>query len=307
MKQPKTLIAILGPTAIGKTSLGIRIARHFNTEIISADSRQFYREMSIGTAKPSKTELEQVIHHFINSNSVTELFNIGDFENEALKVLDKIFETEDVAILVGGSGMYVNALLNGLDEMPEIDLTVRAQLNLQLINEGIESIKIQLKEVDPEYFSQVDQFNPQRMIRGLEVFHSTGEKLSFFRSKKKKLRYFNVVKIGLNTEREKLYRQINLRVDEMMASGLLQEVTFLKAFRNLNALKTVGYNELFEYLDDKISLEAAVNSIKQNTRRFAKRQLTWFRKDEQICWFEPGNESKILDFIDSRLKEPNYA
>ncbi|MET4081921.1 tRNA dimethylallyltransferase [Pedobacter sp. UYP30] len=305
MTKLKTLIAIVGPTAIGKTCMGIKVANYFDTEIISADSRQFYSEMSIGTAKPTVEELSQAKHHFINSTSINELFSIGDFETNALHVLDKIFATRNVAVLVGGSGMYVNALLNGLDDMPEIDLSIREKLNIQLATEGIESIKSQLQEIDPEYFEQVDQYNPQRMIRGLEVFLSTGQKLSALRSKTKKKRSFSVIKIGLNTDREKLYQQINKRVDEMMAAGLLSEVTSLKEFRQLNALKTVGYNELFEHLDGKISLEQAVTSIKQNTRRFAKRQLTWFRKDEEIHWFESNDQPKIISFLNSALANTN--
>lgn len=301
MSNIKTLIVIVGPTAVGKTALCIQIANQFHTEIISADSRQFFKEMTIGTAKPNFDELEEAKHHFINSHSVNELFSIGDFETEALKILDKIFENKDIAVLVGGSGMYVDAFLNGLDEMPEIDLSIRAKLNAQLIDEGIEPIKTQLKEVDPEYFNQVDRNNPQRMIRGLEVFLSTGKKLSALRSKTKKQRYFQVIKIGLNTDRDKLYEKINNRVDEMMAAGLLAEVTSLKEFRHLNALKTVGYSELFDHLDGKATLEQAVNSIKQNTRRFAKRQITWFRKDGEINWFKPEDEERIVQFIDSKL------
>lgn len=301
MTKHKTLIVVVGPTAVGKTMMGIEIAKHFDTEIISADSRQFYREMSIGTAKPTVQEIAKIKHHFINSHSINQLFNIGDFETEALKALKKILDENDIAVLVGGSGMYVNALLNGLDDMPEIKLSVRDALNEQFKDQGIEPIKKQLQEVDPEYFDQVDQFNPQRMIRGLEVFLSTGQKLSNFRSKTKKKRPFEVIKIGLNTDRDQLYQRINQRVDEMMSSGLLAEVASLKEFREFNALKTVGYNELFDYLDGKISLEQAVASIKQNSRRFAKRQLTWFRKDEEINWFEPNETEKILEFLEARL------
>ena len=299
----KTLITIVGPTAVGKTALGIQMANHFDTEIVSADSRQFYKEINIGTAKPSLDELAQAKHYFVNSHSINQLFSIGDFETEALKTLADIFERKNVAILIGGSGMYVNALLNGLDEMPKIDLSVRERLNSQLNEEGIKSIKTELQKVDPIYFFEVDQNNPQRMIRGLEVFHSTGQRLSALRSKTKKPRNFNVIKIGLNTDRKKLYEKINDRVDIMIADGLLEEVISLKEFRNLNALKTVGYNELFEHLDGKISLRQAIDAIKQNTRRFAKRQLTWFRKDEDINWFEPTDEEKILQFLKARLAQ----
>ena len=301
MANIKKLIVVVGPTAVGKTSVSIQLAKQFETEIISADSRQFYREMSIGTAKPTEDELTQATHHFVNSHSIHELFNIGDFEVAALRTLDKIYKTKEVAILVGGSGMYVNALINGLDKIPEIDLTIRESLNSQFQEDGIDAIKVKLKQVDPEYFQQVDQYNPQRMIRGLEVFLSTGKKLSTFRSKTKKERPFDVIKIGLNTSREKLYDQINQRVDMMMLSGLLEEVSSLKELSHLNALKTVGYNELFEYLHRTTTLEQAVIAIKQNSRRFAKRQLTWFRKDQEIIWFEPAKINNIIELINSKL------
>ena len=301
MANRKKLIVVVGPTAVGKTAMSIQLAKQFETEIISADSRQFYREMSIGTAKPTEVELSQAKHHFVNSHSIHELFNIGDFEVAALITLDKIYETKEVAILVGGSGMYVNALINGLDKIPEIDLAVRKSLNTQFQEDGIDAIKMKLKQVDPEYFDQVDQYNPQRMIRGLEVFLSTGKKLSTFRSKTKKERPFDVIKIGLNTSREKLYDQINQRVDMMMLSGLLEEVSSLKELSHLNALKTVGYNELFEYLHRTTTLEQAVIAIKQNSRRFAKRQLTWFRKDQEIIWFEPAKINNIIELINSKL------
>lgn len=299
--KSKTLIVIVGPTAIGKTALAIQIAQHFKTEIVSADSRQFFRQMEIGTAKPDSNELSLAKHHFINSHSVTELFSTGDFELQALKVIDDIFVNHEVAVMVGGSGLYINAVINGLDEMPEIDLQIRSKLNHQFEIEGLESIQKQLKALDPEYFEKVDQNNPQRMIRGLEVFLSTGKKLSSMLSATKKERPFNVIKIGLNTDREILYNRINERVDKMLEAGLLKEVESLNEFRNQNALNTVGYSEIFDYLDGKISLEAAVVSIKQNTRRFAKRQLTWFRRDDEINWFEPNQTETIVNFIGQHI------
>ncbi|UKT62359.1 tRNA (adenosine(37)-N6)-dimethylallyltransferase MiaA [Pedobacter mucosus] len=298
----KTLISIVGPTAIGKTGLAISIAQVFNTEIISADSRQFFKEMEIGTAKPNQDELAAAKHHFINSHSIEELFSTGDFEINALETLDKIFAQKDVAILVGGSGLYVNALLNGLDKMPDIDLNIREKLNQLFTDEGIVPIQNQLKEIDPEYFEKVDQHNPQRMIRGLEVFLSTGKKLSSMLSSTKKVRPFNVIKIGLNTDRKILYTQINNRVDQMIESGLLDEVKSLQSFKHLNALNTVGYSEIFAYLAGEISFEEAIVAIKQNTRRFAKRQLTWFRRDEEINWFEPNENEQVLRFIRAQLK-----
>ncbi len=301
MLHKKNLISIVGPTAIGKTALAIQIARHFGTEIISADSRQFFKEMAIGTAKPDAEELAAAKHHFIDSHSVSQLFSTGDFEIEGLKTLDEIFQKHDVAIMVGGSGLYVNALINGLDEMPDIDLSIREKLNKQFEEEGLAVIQNQLAELDPEYFAKVDQQNPQRMIRGLEVFLSTGQKLSSMLSATKKERPFNIIKIGLNTDRTVLYNRINLRVDQMIANGLLEEVKSLTPFKRYNALNTVGYSEIFDYFDGKLSLEEAIAAIKQNTRRFAKRQLTWFRRDEEIIWFEPDQGPDVIRFVANKI------
>lgn len=303
MPNKKTLISIVGPTAIGKTALAIQVAQHFNTEIISADSRQFFREMEIGTAKPGADELAAAKHHFINSHSVTELFSTGDFEVGGLKKLQEIFSRHDVAIMVGGSGLYINALINGLDEMPEIDLSIREQLNKEFEEKGISAIQNCLADVDPEYFAKVDQQNPQRMIRGLEVFLSTGRKLSSMLSATKKSRPFDIIKIGLNTDRNLLYDRINKRVDVMMENGLIEEVKSLQQYRKLNALNTVGYSEIFDFIDEKIPLSEAIASIKQNTRRFAKRQLTWFRRDEEIEWFDPNEGQNIVQYITERLKK----
>ncbi|MEJ5994335.1 tRNA (adenosine(37)-N6)-dimethylallyltransferase MiaA [Pedobacter sp. Du54] len=290
----KTLIVVVGPTAIGKTSLAIALANFYHTEIISADSRQFFKEMNIGTAKPSKEELAAAKHHFINSHSINTLFSTGDFEVEALKLIDERFKIHDILIMVGGSGLYIDSVCKGLDQLPEIDLSIREELNQQFANHGIVSIQNQLQDVDPEYFSKVDQSNPQRMIRGLEVFLSTGQKLSSFLTANKKVRPFNSIKIGLNSDRSLLYDRINQRVDLMLEAGLLDEVKSLMPYRPLNALNTVGYSELFDYLDGKTDLASAIAMIKQNTRRFAKRQLTWFRKDESTNWFEPEETEKIL-------------
>ena len=299
----KTLIVIVGPTAIGKTSLAIELAQLYQTEIISADSRQFFKEMSIGTAKPSVEELAAVRHHFINSHSASQLFSTGDFEVEALEMISKLFEKLNVVVMVGGSGLYINAVCNGLDEMPDISLKIREQLNQQFLNEGIEPIREKLAELDPEYFEKVDQSNPQRMIRGLEVVLSTGQKLSSFQTSNKKERPFSIIKIGLNTNREKLYQQINHRVDLMISDGLVNEVKSLLPYQHLNALKTVGYAEIFEHLTDHIDLPTAVEKIKQNTRRFAKRQLTWFRKDTEITWFEPNQREEVSTHLKQSLKK----
>ncbi|MBC8053680.1 MAG: tRNA (adenosine(37)-N6)-dimethylallyltransferase MiaA [Sphingobacteriaceae bacterium] len=298
----KTLIVIAGPTAIGKTALAIKLAQHFKTEIISADSRQFYREMEIGTAKPSLPELNTVKHHFINSLSVTDEFSVGDFEAQGLATLDSIFNENTVAILVGGSGLYIKAITEGFDNLPKGDTSVRQELNQSLAEEGITSLQEKLKILDPDYYAEVDLSNPQRVIRALEVCITSGKPFSSFRSNQQKTRPFNSIRICLDTDRQKLYTQINTRVDQMLEAGLLDEVKSLIPYRHLNALNTVGYSEIFEYLDDKISLEQAVENIKQNTRRFAKRQLTWFRKDREMRWFDPENSfDKILNHISQSL------
>ncbi len=298
----KTLIVIVGPTAIGKTALAIELAQLYHTEIISADSRQFFKEMSIGTAKPSEEELAAAPHHFINSHSITQLFSTGDFEVQALELMEQLFVKHNVLIMVGGSGLYINAICNGLDEMPDIDLAIREKLNHQFLTKGIEPIRKQLSQLDPEYFAKVDQNNPQRMIRGLEVVLSTGQKLSSFLTSNKKERPFNIVKIGLNTDREKLYGQINHRVDLMVENGLVEEVKSLEAYKDLNALKTVGYSEIFDYLDGKTDLPTAIDKIKQNTRRFAKRQLTWFRKDTETTWFKPEQINEVIGHLNDNYK-----
>ena len=301
MANAKTLIAVVGPTAIGKTAMAIKLAQHFNTEIVSADSRQFFKEMEIGTAKPSEKELSEATHHFINSHSIKTLFSTGDFEMEALQVLDLIFQKNDVAIMVGGSGLYIDAVCNGLDKLPDIDLTIRESLNERFASEGISFVQQALQEYDPEYYDKVDQSNPQRMIRGVEFFLSTGQKLSSFLTKSKKERPFQIVKIGLTMERNLLYDRINNRVDEMLNAGLLKEAENLQTFRSYNALNTVGYSELFDYLDGNTTLQEATDKIKQNTRRFAKRQLTWFRKDQSTKWFEPNQATEILKYIQQNL------
>jgi tRNA dimethylallyltransferase len=301
MANAKTLIVVVGPTAVGKTAMAIKLAQHFNTEIVSADSRQFFKEMEIGTAKPSEKELNQATHHFINSHSIDTLFSTGDFEVEALQVLNQIFQKNDIAIMVGGSGLYIDAVCNGLDKLPDIDMSIREDLNERFAREGISFVQQALQEYDPEYYSKVDQSNPQRMIRGVEFFLSTGQKLSSFLTQSKKNRPFRIIKIGLNMERSLLYDRINTRVDEMLNAGFLNEVKSLKAFRSYNALNTVGYSEIFDYLDGNITLQEATDKIKQNTRRFAKRQLTWFRKDQSTRWFEPSQTGETIEYIQQNI------
>jgi len=294
MNQPhKTLIVIAGPTAVGKTAFAIKLARQLKTEIISADSRQFYREMSIGTAKPTPEELAQAKHHFINSHSITETFSVGDFEKEGLDLLNDIFKTHDNAILVGGSGLYVKAICEGFDELPTASAEIRNRLNQELIDHGITYLQNKLKIVDPVYHQQVDLNNPQRLIRALEVYESTGKPFSSYRKAEINKRPFHIIKIGLTLPREVLYRRINQRGDVMINEGLVDEVRSLLPYRHLNALNTVGYSELFDYFDGKTDLDSAIELIKQNTRRFAKRQMTWFRKDKDIKWLMADDPAAI--------------
>ena len=283
----KTLIVIAGPTAVGKTAVAIELAKKLNTEIISADSRQFYREMTIGTAKPTTDELKQAKHHFIDSHSIKDSFSVGDFEEQGLALLDDIFKKQDTAILVGGSGLYIKAICEGFDKLPSASPEVRDNLNLEFKTNGIVPLQEKLKVADPVYYSQVDLNNPQRLIRALEVFESTGVPFSSYRKSTVNIRPFRCIKIGLNLPREELYQRINQRVDVMVKDGLVEEVKSLSPYRHFNALNTVGYSELFDYFDGKTDLPSAIELIKQNTRRFAKRQLTWFKKDKEIGWYNP--------------------
>lgn len=300
----KTLIIIAGPTAIGKTALAIRLAGYYKTEIVSADSRQFYKEMAIGTAKPNREELNTVKHHFIDSHSVEDTFTAGDFEKEALKILEYLFSRHDQVIMVGGSGLFINAICNGFDELPVASAQIRQQLNKDLEEQGIEYLQEKLRTSDPVYFSEVDIHNPQRLIRALEVYQTTGKSFSSYRTRARKLRPFNIISIALNTDREQLYDRINLRVDQMIGAGLVDEVKGLFECRHLNALQTVGYSEIFNYLDGECSLEEAIEKIKQNTRRFAKRQITWFKKSDNIKWFDPADYDNILNYLDQKLNIP---
>jgi len=297
----KTLIIIAGPTAIGKTTLAISLAKHFKTEIISADSRQFYREMNIGTAKPSAVELKEVKHHLINSHSVLDQFNAGDFEKESIELINKLFLDHDQVIMAGGSGLFINAVSHGFDQLPIATDEIRTYLNTILDEKGIKFLQDRLKKIDPVYYKEVDIFNPQRIIRALEVFESSGKTFSSLRTNIKKQRPFNIVKIGLNTDRNLLYERINLRVDQMIKDGLIEEVEGLKSYRHLNPLNTVGYSEIFNYIEGKSTREEAIEKIKQNTRRFAKRQITWFNKSEDINWFKPDEFDSIIQHLNSIL------
>lgn len=299
----KYLISIIGPTAIGKTSLSIALAKHYHTEIISCDSRQFFKEMSIGTAAPTKEEQDAAPHHFIQHISIHDEYSVGDFERDAISKLDELFKIHDVVIMVGGSGLYVNAVLNGLDEFPDIDPEIRASLNKQHAEEGLIPLQAQLKELDPISYEKIAIDNPQRLIRALEVSIGSGKPYSSFLNKKKNSRNFIPINIGLTADRQIIYDRINQRVDLMMESGQKEEVKKLFKHRDLNALNTVGYKELFEHFEGTTSLEEAIASIKQNTRRFAKRQITWFKRTEGTKWFDyKTNIEDIIQFIDSKRK-----
>lgn len=293
----KTLFVIVGPTAIGKTATAIRVAQELGTEILSCDSRQFYKELNIGVARPSDEELAAVKHHFIANLSIHDSYNVSMYEHDALAMLEDLFATHDTAVAVGGSGLYVDALCQGITEMPDPDPEIRAELKKRLQDEGIESLRSQLRLLDPEYYEQTDIANPLRIVRGLEMYLTTGTPFSQIRKSEIKKRPFDIVKIGLTCPRDELYSRINLRVDEMVRNGLEEEARNLLPFRQLNALNTVGYKELFDYFDGKSTLEQAIADIKTHTRRYAKRQITWLQRYSDIQWFDRKNLLNILQVI----------
>lgn len=298
----KYLISIIGPTAIGKTALSLSLAKHFNTEIISADSRQFYEEMQIGTAAPSREELNTVRHHFIHHKSVTEVYNVGAFEKDALATLEGLFQNHNVAIMVGGSGLYIDAVTKGLDNFPKVEPEIREKLNHELATCGLEPLHNKLKTLDPKSFDTIAIDNPHRVIRALEISISSGHPYSSFLNKDKLQRQFKTITIGLTAEREVIYRRINKRVDNMMQQGLLKEVKNLQHLQHLNALKTVGYSEMFKFLDGEWTLDFAISEVQKNTRRYAKRQLTWFRKQEDITWFDyQAPIENVLKTIENKM------
>jgi len=283
----KTLIIVVGPTAIGKTALAIELANRFNTEIISSDSRQFFKEMQIGTAVPSPEELQLAKHHFIQHISIHDSYSVGDFELQAMRCSNELFQTHDTVVMAGGSGLYNKAVVEGLDYFPKVDAGIREQLNQQLKEKGIATLQQQLQKLDPTSYDSIDLQNPHRLIRALEICIGTGEPFSsFLNQTTQQQRPFKTIKIGLTADRSVIYERINKRVDIMMENGLLEEVKSLYPHRHLNALQTVGYKELFPYIEGEVSLEFAISEIKKNTRRFAKRQLTWLNKEEDIHWFD---------------------
>jgi tRNA dimethylallyltransferase len=291
----RLLVVIAGPTAVGKTALGVQLARHLNTRIISADSRQFYHEMKIGTAAPSHEELATVPHHFIHQLSIRETYNVSRFESEVLSLLDKLFTQYPVVLMVGGSGLYINAVCHGIDVLPDPEPEIRNELKKILERSGIKALQDELKRVDPEYAAKVDLANPARVIRAIEIYRSTGVAYSVLRTNKPKVRPFRIVKIGLDLPRGLLNQRINNRVDVMISAGLIDEARHLYPFRHLNALNTVGYKELFDHFDGLTTLDHAVDKIKTNSRRYGKRQMTWFRKDPDYIWFQPPDIRGILE------------
>lgn len=301
MKKKDCLVVIVGPTGIGKTDLSIEIAQHFNTQILSCDSRQMYRELKIGTAAPEPGQLQIVKHHFIGNLSIHDYYNASKFEVQALDLLQTTFKTHNPVIMTGGSGLYIDALTKGIDDLPTIPPEIRSRLIHEWETLGIEPLKERLEQIDPEYFQLADLNNPKRILKALEVYEMTGKPYSTFRTSSIKERPFRIITIGLNMDREKLYERINLRVDKMLEAGLVEEARKFYAHKHLNSLNTVGYKELFGYFNNEYDLEEAIRLIKRNSRRYAKRQLTWFNRDKNIKWFHPLQKQDIIAHIEAEL------
>lgn len=299
----KTLVILLGPTGVGKTELCLSLAEELNTEIVSCDSRQFFRELKIGTAAPTEAQMQRVKHHLVGNLSIFDYYSCGRFEIDALKKLDELFLSKDVVLMTGGSMLYIDAICKGIDDIPNVDQELRDNLHERYANEGIDNILSELKLLDPEYYDLVDKKNHKRIIHALEICLTSGKTFSSFRKETAKARPFDIIKIGLNLPREELYDRINKRVDIMFEEGLLEEAKKFYPHRNLNSLNTVGYKELFEYFDGNWELDFAKNMIKQNSRRYAKKQLTWFNRDKDINWFRPDQQKEILSFLKNRLKD----
>jgi len=305
VSSAKTLIVITGPTAVGKTALCLDIAQHFGIPIINADSRQIYKELKIGTASPTDEQLAKVKHYFVGSLSLNDYYSASLFEQQTMEILEREFAKSDYALMAGGSMMYIDAVCDGIDNIPTVDDATRETLKARLASEGLEPLVEELKQLDPEYYEIVDKQNPRRVVHGLEICLMTGKTYTSFRKREKKQRPFRIIKIGLNRDREELYDRINQRVDQMMDEGLLDEARNLYPMRHMNALNTVGYKEMFAYLDGTWTLEEAVERIKGNTRRYARKQLTWYKKDEQIRWFHPDEKENILSYISQDYEQRN--
>jgi tRNA dimethylallyltransferase len=299
MKNISTLLVVLGPTGVGKTDISLSLAEHLNCPIVSSDSRQFYRELKIGTAAPTELELNRVKHYFIGSHSIFDEYNAGQYEQDAIKLLDDLFQVNDFVLLVGGSMMYIDAVCKGLDNIPSVDLDVRQYWQNQFANNGLEFIQQELLRMDPKHYGEVDLKNPKRILHALEICTMTGNPYSDLRTGEHKVRNFNIVKIGINRPRPELYERINNRVDLMMEQGLLLEAEKYYQYRHLNTLNTVGYKEIYEYMNGNWSLDFAVNMIKQDSRRYAKRQLTWFNRDVDIHWYHPDEKDAVLKLVNS--------
>lgn len=302
MIQPpnKTVLIIMGPTAVGKTAVAIELAKHLQTEIISADSRQCFKELKIGVARPSEKELKEIKHYFIASHSIHDEVNAAVFEKYALDKTNEIFKEHDEVVLVGGTGLYVKAFCEGFHVIPAIDPAIRKKIIQNYEERGMEWLQQEVRDKDPEFFQKGEIKNPQRLMRALEVVESTGQSILYFRTGEPAKRDFSIVKIGLELPKEELHRNINFRVDQMMSNGLLEEVKLLSSYKNLNALQTVGYSEIFDYLSDKISLDEAIELIKKNTRQYAKRQMTWYKKDKEVNWFPPDQKKEVLNLVKSK-------
>jgi tRNA dimethylallyltransferase len=292
-----TLIVVTGPTAVGKTALTIEIAKHYGIPIINADSRQIYQELKIGTASPTAEQMQQVKHYFVGTKSITDYYNASMYEQEVVQLLEKLFVDSPIQLLSGGSMMYIDAVCNGIDDIPTVRDDIRNEMKRRYQEEGLDALCEDLRRLDPEHYEVVDRQNHRRVIHALEICYQTGKTYTSFRTQKRKERPFQIVKIGLTRDRQELYDRINQRVDTMMSEGLLDEVRSVSAYRSTNALNTVGYKELFDYIDGRWPLEEAVERIKGNTRRYARKQLTWYKRDEQVTWFHPDQQNKILKFI----------
>lgn len=294
------LIVLVGPTASGKTKLAIELANNLNTEIISADSRQFYKELPIGTAAPTIEEQKKAVHHMIGMLSVTDDYNVYKFEEDTINLLNDHFTESKYVILTGGSGLYIDAVCNGIDKLPDIDIEIRKKVVDIFEKHGIEELRLILSKLDKQYYDEVDKANPKRLMRAIEICFQTGEKFSELRTNQIASRSFNIIKVGISISRDELYRRINNRVDFMIDKGWINEAKLMHKFKDLNPLNTVGYKELFNWLDGGYSFEEAVEKIKTNTRRYAKRQMTWFRKNNDITWFDPNDISSITEYITSK-------
>jgi len=297
-----TLIVVLGPTGVGKSAISIQLAKHFRADIISADSRQFFRELCIGTAVPSIEDLKLIPHHFIQSKSIHDYYNVSDYESEAIKLINQLFQIKNPLILAGGSMMYIDTICKGIDDIPTVDPLIREEVIRWYASNGIGALRERLLEVDPEYYQIVDQNNHKRMLHAVEIHQMTGQTYTSFRKNTIKKRSFRILKIGINQDRDVLYDRINQRVDRMMEAGLLDEAKTVYPFRNLNSLNTVGYKELFSFFDGDCTLEEAVDLIKRNTRKYARKQLTWFRRDSEIEWFEPEQIQEIIFYTEQKMR-----